>query len=206
MKNSKKKIVIASIALIAMFGTTAGAFAYWIHGVNAASVDSPLDIQIGKGEVIDTTLSLASMLSNQGANELIPTHITPKAGQVTSVTQTGTIVWTADEAANLFTGTTGTLSVALTSVYVSGDATKADLLGSNLGIDTSGAAVPLFTVELVAPNPATLTLQSTVDNTPTPVALELLFKMSEPSTKAVYDSVATKNLTFAVTLSVAVNA
>ena|GEM_PF-2826255 len=194
MKKKKIKGLIIMAVAIAMIATTAISFAYWSSGASAPSEDHSLTITIGAGDEIDTKLTFAD---SQTAGALIPKDITPKAGEVTSITFTVTVNWEPDGVSSIsddLSDFTGTLTVSKKSIIVD-DADDTDLTTAKGKGGTDDLFEFAYTV--AGASGATGTIRGNDS-----VTVVITVQMNQPIDKEQYDLVANQEIEFTFTFAV----
>lgn len=180
----KRTLVAAllGIAAIAASGTT---FAYWASSVAASSDTAVGTVTIGEGNEVTTTVTVA----DQTASGLVPVGFAVDPGEVEFVVLQFTVAW--DSTNQDAAGHTGTLAVTLTDLEIDGLTTYASLVTTavQIGGTVTGATLNADGSTAIVADGADVT-----------VFVKLT--LAEPSTRAIYDAVATKDITFTATFAV----
>lgn len=177
-KNKGLRALLLALLLIVSIG---GIYAYWAGEVSNPSDDTEnLNVTIGQGQNVQTTLDVTSALANEG-KKLVPAGKTAvsvggKEANVESLKATYTVKWTED--------TTNII-------------TEQDKIEGTLKVDAkSNDSTGLVQVQ-VDPASATITADGQA------VEVTVTVTMNEPADKAQYDQIAGQNITVDLTFSVA---
>lgn len=176
----KRNLVIGLLVtlLVAVTGAT---FAFWASGLNVTQAsDDAISITVGTGDTVTSTVSTNDPTVTTDA--LVPTTITPGAGETNEIVITYNVTWAEVGSNNGFDGTAYDLEVSVNNLLVGGVADSYDLVNAVVGGATS------VTLDGSA---AVVTVTVTLD---------------EPLNQTQYDAVAGKTITFNVSFSVTVPA
>lgn len=170
----KRGLIISVLVLLAVI-TSGFTYAFWANSVNGLTgVDRPGSVTIGTGE--DVTVNVTIGNSNDADGDvLVPTTITPLAGQTTKVTFTYLVTWVSDD--RIESVTTANIVVTQSTILV------------------GGVENPYGLIQVSLTNPGTVTQGS---------ATTLTFEvtMTEPASQAQYTAVAGKEITFTLTFAI----
>ncbi len=177
----KRKIsLVAALAAAAMVTTSMTAYAFWNAGYNGANAAAdPAVVEIGEGEVVNTTLALSEVLSS--GSDLVPTSVTAQPGQVQAVVFAVNVKWTSVGNGSLISGVEAPLAIALSDIKIGNDS----LEDADKGLFNLAYSETTVVGDNAAGADATITIT-----------------MNEPADEAQYGRVAGKDLAFTFTFSV----
>lgn len=175
--NNKTKKRLGVLLLIFGFILSAITFAYWTSGVVNPGVDTETGIiLIGQGKEVSTTIDLSKVLADDKV--LVPTGRIAQSEAVAGKTLVESVVFTLkvkweSDVTNAAQGTNGTLNVTLEDKNIGGSA-NAEING-HVNVSFAGAG---------------LTIVADGDE----VEITVTVTLTEPATKALYDSIYNQNI------------
>ena len=174
-----KKYVVGLLVLFAVIATSA-TFAFWASGITGDDSTESINVSIGQGDVVSTTVTLN--VTDQGRT-LVPAGFEDESTTYNTTTFTFDVNWDGD--ADGIEGVEGTLTVTIE------DLTLGTLLDAE---EIEG----MFTIT-ITPTSATITEGETLEVTVT------VFFENEPADQAMYDQVANGSLEIELKFSVEAN-
>lgn len=175
----KRKNLVVGLLIMLSLLVTGFTFAYWASSINADSESVVGTVEIGTGEAITVEV----VLGGQGGDtlDLVPTTVTPLAGQSNSIEISFTVKWSNND---LLDG----IADAGVSVLI-----------ENIEVNDVVNPYSLISVVKKSGNPTTIGLGDTV-------TFYFVITMSEPVDIIEYDAVAGLPITFNLTFTVDPNA
>ncbi len=113
MKMKKQRKVVIALLLVLALLVTGFTYAYWASGITVTqgAVRTPT-VTIGEGQSVATTVTVSDPANN--TVKLVPSTITPSAGEANSVTYTFNVEWAGSTHAASTVGATADLSLTAT--------------------------------------------------------------------------------------------
>ena len=177
----QRNLIIGLLVMLAV-AVSGFTFAFWSAGVTGDSDVAVGTIEIGQGDAVTTTVTVADVAD---AGLLVHTGYQDDTTTFDDLTLTFSVAWDEDDTGAA--GTTGTLNVTVDSYDIVDD------LGTTTGLTTAQIDA-MFTIVVTSGDQETMTLNGTQN-----VVVTVTFT-DEPATKAIYDKVANGtlkiNLTF----------
>jgi hypothetical protein len=195
MKNMFKRSRKLVIGLLIMLSVMVSGFtyAYWASAVNQGQITATGTVTLGEGNAAATTVTVGNQTSG---GPLVPVGraAVSQGSAVEFVVLQFSVVWSSD-IANTAIGAAGTLAAVESAVLINGVDTHAGLVNLTIRI---GAGFDVNGNPIGTPNNAII-----VDGSAVIVYVKVT--LTEPSTQAIYNAVAGKNITFTMTFTATPN-
>jgi len=195
---SKRKLIILGALALFMILTIGMTWAFWSAGIDYATNDRDVNINIGTADRTVTVITLNDNFTQGGY--LIPFAITPNANQVNEINFDITVAWNAAAGStaaqsDALTGVVGNLLVELDGIFI-GTTNVANEMGwANRDLAANAPQryidpAPLFVVTFTENH-------SIIGNDTTGVTFSVNVRMNIPYNRAMYDLVAGEQIRLA---------
>jgi len=187
MKNSKLRKKAIALLITLSLVLTAGTFAYWANFVEGTSDSATGTLEIGTGDVVETTFDLTNSLNSGGLLVPVGQAVNSNVGAVEAIDLAFDVAWNEDEAVTQLDGTS-----TVGQIGVSHDI-QITVGGVVLDQTTYAHIYNLLTVDYNTSNASELTLDAAAETFAFQVSLD------EPIDQADYDLIA--NASISITFS-----
>ncbi len=176
MKNLKRRNVVLVLLVLFALAVSGTTYAYWASSVNGVQQKQENVINIGEGDAVTVSVNITD--PQIFPDKLVPTTVTPGAGETNSIVVSYSVTWNEDALLD------GVVNQSITAS-----------LGTIL-VGTAENPAGLISVVANPSNPTEIAMGSTVVFTWT-------VTMAEPANVAEYNAVANQTITFDITFDIA---